>query len=126
MNLAYVDTSYVAAIEFGEPSARTLAKRLNAFDHIVSSLLLDAELRSAMHREEITPTDDWSTRIDWVTPDRALTPEITRVLAAGHASGADCFHLACALYTAGDPALIAFLTLDQRQRKVARSLGFRT
>jgi hypothetical protein len=32
--------------------------------------------------------------------------------------------LASALYLAGDSSLIAFLTLDEPQRKVATTLGF--
>lgn len=46
-----------------------------------------------------------------------------RVLLAGQTRSADCWHLATALYLAGDPSLIAFLTLNQKQRAVAQQLG---
>jgi hypothetical protein len=55
-----------------------------------------------------------------------LTPELERVFAGGYLKGADAWHLACALYLAEEPAKLAFLTLDRRQRAVARRLGFRT
>jgi len=47
------------------------------------------------------------------------------VLPEGHVRGADCWHLAAALDLAEDPGAITFLTLDERQAAVARSLGFR-
>jgi hypothetical protein len=46
-----------------------------------------------------------------------------RVLLAGQTRSADCWHLATALYLAGDPSLCAFLTLNQKQRAVAQQLG---
>jgi hypothetical protein len=58
-----------------------------------------------------------------VFPDRPLGPEIVRVLEAGYARGADVWHLATALYLADDPADLPFLTLDVRQRELARALG---
>lgn len=48
-----------------------------------------------------------------------------KVFAADYVKGADAWHLACALYAAGDPRDLTFLTLDRRQRTVARRLGFR-
>jgi hypothetical protein len=38
--------------------------------------------------------------------------------------GADCWHLATALYVAPNPSELTFLTLDLAQRKVAKTLGF--
>jgi hypothetical protein len=40
--------------------------------------------------------------------------------------GADCWHLATALYLAPDPGELTFVTLDAHQQSVAKSLGFRT
>ena len=59
-------------------------------------------------------------------PDRPLSPEIRRVLQAGYLRGADCFHVASALYFMDDPTGNTFLTLDTRQRAVAKALGFKT
>ncbi|MEW5918795.1 MAG: hypothetical protein AB1762_20505, partial [Gemmatimonadota bacterium] len=40
-------------------------------------------------------------------------------------AAADCWHLATALYLAPDPAELTFVKLDDAQRRVAKSLGFR-
>jgi hypothetical protein len=40
--------------------------------------------------------------------------------------GADCWHLATALYLSPDPSALTFLTLDLAQRHVAKALGFQT
>jgi len=42
----------------------------------------------------------------------------------GHLKGADLWHLACALVVSPDPGEITFLTLDRRQKEVARQAGF--
>ncbi len=64
-------------------------------------------------------------RLSWIVPDRPLSPEIRRVLAAGHVRGADCWHLATALYLAGEAKRLTFVTLDRTQAAVARALGFK-
>ena len=40
--------------------------------------------------------------VDLVLPDRSLEPEVLEVLQHGRLRGADLWHLACALYVAGD------------------------
>ena len=124
MKSAYVDTSCLVAIGFGEPGSRELAHRLTRFDLLVGSNLVEAELRSAFVRERVAPDHPILTWIRWVLPDRPLSPEITTVLSAGRVRGADLWHLACALYVAGAPRDLPFLTLDQRQAEVAQRLGF--
>ena len=126
MKVAYVDTSCLVAIAFGERGAAALARRLDSCDELVSASLLEAELRSAFVREGVEPDATLLGAVSWVIPDRPLSGEITRVLASGYVRGADCWHLATALYLAEDPATIAFLTLDARQLEVARELGFKT
>ena len=64
--------------------------------------------------------------VSWVIADRPLSAEIARVLEAGYVRRADCWHLATGLFLVEDPAGISFLTLDGRQAKVARALGFGT
>jgi predicted nucleic acid-binding protein len=125
VKLAYIDTSCLIAIAFGEAGATTLARRLARFDVLVASDLLEAELRSAFLQEGVDPEPELLAGVSWVLPDRPLHAEIERVLAAGYVRGADCWHLATALYLAEDPATISFLTLDERQATVARALGFR-
>lgn len=125
MSLAYVDTSVLVAIALGEPGADDVARELATFRRIAASPLLDAELRSAMRREGRTLVESIVEQVTWVLPQRELTPEIRRVFDVGYLRGADCLHLASALYIATDPAATTFLTLDSRQRTVAKALGFK-
>lgn len=124
MRRAYVDTSCFVAIALGEAGSASVTRRLGPFDALYSSNVLEAELYSVLHRERVTPDIRALDRIGWVIPDRPLHAEIGRVLEAGYVRGADCWHLASALYLAQDPGEIAFLTLDTRQWSVARKLGF--
>ena len=126
MSVAYVDTSAVAAIAFGEPSATVLAHRLRGFGRLHSSNLLEAELRAAFSREMVDFSAGPIAGIDWVLPDRPLTREFERVLTAGYLKGADLWHVATALYVATDPAQVTFVTLDGQQASVAETLGFKT
>jgi len=124
MKGAYVDTSCLVAIALAEAGAASVIRRLAPFDALFSSNLLQAELYSALQRERVGPDARAVERISWVVPDRPLHAEIGRVLEAGHVRGADCWHLANALYLAENPSEISFLTLDTRQWSVARKLGF--
>jgi predicted nucleic acid-binding protein len=127
MRFAYVDTSCLVAIAFDEPGARRLAVRLSRFGRLLSSNLLEAELRSALLREGLAGQGaELLTGITWVYPDRPLTREFDRITGAGYLRGADLWHLACALFLAPDGRDLAFLTLDRRQREVAERLGFAT
>jgi len=127
LKLAYVDTSCLIAIAFGEPGSRPLAFRLHRFDRLFSSNLLEAEFRSALAREAIREDGgDLLSWLSWVYPHRPLTPEFKRVLAAAPLKGADLWHLACALLLDPEAGELSFLTLDQRQRKAAAALGFLT
>ncbi len=126
MSLAYVDSSCLVAIAFGEPGAARLAARLQRFDRLVASNLLEAELRSALAREGVTdgreiPMLTW---LSWIYPDRPLTSEFARITALGYIKGADLWHLATALFLAPDAKGLAFLTLDRRQKDVGAKLGF--
>lgn len=124
--VAYVGTSCLAAIVFGEREAASMARRLAKADELVAANLLEAELRAAAVREQAPWDSSAVARIAWVSPDRPLHSEIERVLAAGYVRGADCWHLAVALFLAPDPGDLDFVTLDDRQRTVAAALGFHT
>lgn len=128
MKLAFVDTSCLAAIVLNERNAPTLSRKLAAFDRLAASPLLEAELRTVLHREghrDEAQVQPWLAPMLWVSPDRPLSAEIAAVLAAGYVRGADCWHLATALYFSPDAADLTFVTLDERQRDVARTLGFK-
>ena len=126
MTIAYVDTSALVAAAFGEPGSDSMAQRLNGFTGIVSSNLLEAELRSAYARERRRFDADRLSRVDWIMPNRPLSPEIAVVLDTGYMRGADLWHMATALYLAPDPSELYFITLDKRQQATASILGFRT
>lgn len=125
MATAYVDTSCLLGIAFGEPTARRIPPRLASFDRLVASNLVEAEFRAAHRRDSLVEDPTLLARLDWILPERELQGEIARVLEAGYVRGADCWHLAVALYFAEDPATLTFLTLDKPQGRIARALGFR-
>jgi predicted nucleic acid-binding protein len=124
VKVAYVDTSLLLAIAFRERGSAALARRLESFDRLVASNLLEAELRAALRREDVPSDTPLLGRLSWILPDRPLSREITTVLSAGYLRGADLWHVACALYLAASPRDLPFLTLDERQGRVARALGF--
>ncbi len=126
MTTAYVDTSLLVAVALREEEHERHAARLGGVRRLVSSNLLEAELRSALLRELIFAVPLLLNRIAWVFPDRVLTHEIERVLEAGRLRGADLWHVATALYLAPDPSELIFLTADGRQREVAAAIGFQT
>jgi predicted nucleic acid-binding protein len=122
--VAVLDTSVVVAIAFGEPSRPSLLRRLRRFDALFASPLLEAELRATCARAGAA----WDARLvqdlRWLTPPGRLTREIERVLDAGRVRGADCWHLATALWFAPEPSMVTFVTLDVEQRGAAAALGF--
>ena len=124
MSVAYVDSSAVACIAFDEPHASTLASRMDGFDRLISSNLLEAELRAAFMREKLDFQESTVLGIDWILPDRTLTPEFRTVLRAGYLRGADLWHVATALYVSSGLPRLSFATLDARQAVVAEALGF--
>ena len=126
MSVAYVDTSVLTAVAFEEPDGAEMAARLGEFSRLLSSNLLEAELRAACAREGFGYSERLVESLSWVFPDRPLAPEFAAVLTAGYLRGADLWHVASALYVAVAPGDMWFVTLDERQRSVAVALGFRT
>ena len=126
MSFAYVDTSWLIAILFGETGWKELADQLDTVDGLYSSNLLEAELRSAVSREGVAMDPAALSAVRWVMPDRPLSGEIATVLEAGQLRGADLWHVSCALFVSGQTRELTFLTLGERQSAVAQSLGFPT
>lgn len=128
MDAIYVDSSVVVAFLLGDAGASTF-KRVRAKGlPVLSSSLLQAEVYSALTRERLAPAlaDVALSVFVWVLPDRPLTVELQRTLAAGSLRGADAWHVACALRVSPAPEQLGFVTLDRPQRAVAAALGFRT
>ncbi len=126
MSVAYVDTSALVAIAFGEDGADELARRLSGFSRLVSSNLLEAELCAACAREGRPVPREMLSRISWILTDRPLSAEIRTILQAGYLRGADLWHVATALYAAPAPGAIAFITLNEKQAEVAAALNFKS
>jgi predicted nucleic acid-binding protein len=126
MTIAFVDSSCVLSMLLDEAHGARMQRQLSAYDRLFIAPLLEAEVCSAAHREKRSVDHDLLRRFQPVFAPRSLRPEIERVLAAGYVRGADCLHLATALFLAPDPGELTFLTLDERQRAVAVQLGFAT
>ena len=124
MSVAYVDTSALVAIAFKERGGAAAARRLDGFTRLLSSNLLEAELRVAFAREGFEFETELVSGIEWVLPDRTLAPEFAKALQAGYLRGADLWHVAVALYVTEARIELSFITLDRRQRSVAAALGF--
>ena len=126
MRAVYVDTSCLVAIAFEEPGWSELAEKLLSYQNLVSSNLLEAELRAAIAREGLANPQDENllSGVSWILPNRSLASEFRRILAQGYSKGADLWHLACALFLARDPENLPFATLDERQKQLAENLGF--
>jgi predicted nucleic acid-binding protein len=124
VNDAFVDSSVLLAIANQEAGFREMKVRLSLFQTVRCSDLLAAEVRSVCKRDARAVDVALFDALSVVLPLRPLANEIARVLDSGYVRGADCFHLATALYLAPDPAELTFLTLDKRQRDVAIALGF--
>ena len=126
MTDAFVDTSVLLSLAFGEVTAAAMRRRLAAFPTVYASDLVEAELRSACRRVQIAVDMRLLRDVEVIFPDRTLRREMERVLEAGYLRGEDCFHLATALFLARDPSRLTFVTLDVQQREVAKTLGFAT
>lgn len=126
MKVAYVDSSCLVSIALGEPLHREVMGHLSRFDQLFSSPLLEADVRAALARER----KPWNVRnlLTWLTwvypPRRRLTQELDEILEMGTLKGSDLWHLACAILVRRNTPGLFFVTLDGRQAKVARSLGF--
>ena len=124
MGVAYVDTSVLLAIAFGQHDPDALRRRLIEYTGLFSSILLEAEVRSAFVRTGRAFDAHLLAGIEWVLPDRSLTQEIDAALRVGYLRGADLLHMATALYAAKGEEGMTFLTLDRRLQEVAQALGF--
>ncbi len=123
-----MDTSALVAVMFKEPGSGLLHRSLSTLDHLYASNLLEAEIRSAASREGLDPSvvDLALSNIHWVLPDRPLSTELKAVAETGvRLRGADLWHVACALYLAGDTRELHFMTLDQAQAETVKKLGFK-
>ena len=115
------------SVAFGERDGQYVAQRLAGYSTLVSSILLEAEMRAAFARERLDFDTGLLSRIQWIYPTRPLGPEIAAALQVRYLRSGDLLHVATALYATRDRNIsLAFITLDNDQREVAHSLGFAT
>ncbi len=124
MSKVFLDSSSYLALALGQERAEAVSDALFLAREVFAANLLAAEVAAALARNRAPMPEDPYWWIQWVHPQASLEDEIARVLSAGLLRGADCWHLAVALSITPDPAELLFLTLDDRQRDVARTLGF--
>jgi PIN domain nuclease of toxin-antitoxin system len=128
LKILITDTSALLAVLFSEPGSAEVESLFREAEQIFASGLLEAETRSAAARKNLPlgEVDEALSRLLFFHPDRDLTAEIKTVLSSGISlRGADLWHLACALYLAGGPSALPFLTLDGAQAEAAARLGFK-
>jgi predicted nucleic acid-binding protein len=128
MKRGYIDTSVLVALHFGQTEARRAARILRALNISISVNLVVPELLATLKREgrPLHEADRLLARIALYSPTDSLRPQCEAALAAGSLRGADLWHVAAALAIAGPQKRsdVQFVTFDERQQEVARSLGF--
>ena len=125
MKTAYIDTSCLLTVSFEEPGHGEVLADLEGYEELFSSNLLEAELRATTRREGINlPRIEALNRLIWLWPDRPLTKEFKRVLSSGNLKGADLWHLASALFLRDQVGSLDFLSLDEKQLRLAKDLDF--
>jgi predicted nucleic acid-binding protein len=122
--ILYVETSAAAKLLVDEPASSQLAARLDDAvaqdDAVLSSMLLEAELRRLAVRVDLAQTavTQLLERFDLVETDRSLYRE-AGLLPGRHLRSLDALHLAVALRVGAD----AIVTYDHRQADAADAAG---
>lgn len=127
MNVIYLDTSVLVALFFNDSEQNSrFSKLLKEADEVVSSVLIEAEFMSVLHREKANLDEGlrFLRQISLVVPDRSLSKELEIVFSKAYVRGADAFHIACALYLDPTALELKFLTADKQQESAARAIGF--
>jgi predicted nucleic acid-binding protein len=99
MKRAYVDTSALVAVHFGEPEAARVARSLRSCEQLLSATLVVAELLSTLAREgrSLAEADRVLRRLSLFSPEGPLRAECEEALSAAPLRGADLWHVAAAL-----------------------------
>ena len=128
--IAYLDPTALIPVVFGEEPVGTVTQeRINRFPILMSSNLIEAELRVEFEIEGQTFDPGWLSGIEWVQPRGSLGSEMDRIQAFASLSPVLMWHLANAVHLASRLSLtngradLAFITLDEQQETVARELG---
>lgn len=122
--ILYIETSAAAKLLVDEPASSRLAARLDdavdADDAVLSSTLLETELRRLALRAELAQSavTQLLARFDLVETDLSLYRE-ANLLPGPHLRSLDALHLAAALRAGAD----IMVTYDRRQADAAASAG---
>lgn len=122
--ILYIETSAAAKLLVDEPASSRLAARLDSAadsdDSLVSSLLLETELRRLAVRVDLAQAavTHLLERFDLVESDRSLHRE-AGLLPGRHLRSLDALHLAVALRVDAD----VMVTYDHRQADAAQTIG---
>jgi uncharacterized protein len=122
--ILYIETSAAAKLLVDEPASSRLAARLDKAvdqdDALLSSMLLETELRRLAVRVDLTQTavTHLLERFDLVETDRSLYRE-AGLLPGHHLRSLDALHLAVALRVGAD----VMVTYDCRQADAADAAG---
>ncbi|MFY9809043.1 MAG: PIN domain-containing protein [Pseudonocardiaceae bacterium] len=122
--ILYIETSAAAKLLVDEPASCRLAARLDDSvdrdDVLLSSMLLETELRRLAVRVELAQTavTHLLDRFDLVETDRTLYRE-AGLLPGRHLRSLDALHLAAALRIGAD----VMVTYDRRQADAADAAG---
>ena len=125
--VAYVDGSALISMALGEqPVGDVIARRLQRHQILVSSNLIEAELRVEFRQAQLDFDQALLSSIEWVMPNRPLDAEMEVIVETANLGVARLWHLANAVYIhqrLGGSAM-AFITLDEQQETVAVEFGF--
>jgi uncharacterized protein len=122
--ILYIETSAAAKLLVDEPASSRLAARLDKAvdqdDALLSSMLLETELRRLAVRVDLAQTavTHLLERFDLVETDRSLYRE-AGLLPGRHLRSLDALHLAAALRIGAD----VMVTYDRRQADAADAAG---
>ena len=125
--VAYVDTTAVLPVAFGEePAGVAVRRRLDSFPYLLSANLLETELRAVVKAEGARFDVGTIAEVNWIFPNRQLDTEMAAILDIAYLSPIRVWHLATALFFRDVlQSDLAFITLDEQQETVARDLDFR-
>lgn len=127
MKFFYIDTSVLVSLMLKQGPYGSFKKQLQSADDVISSQLIESELMSVCRREEVDLeiAFEYLNKVSLIIPDRSLRREITATLKHGYCRGADLFHLSCALYIDPNASELHFLTADDKQKDLAKKMGFK-
>lgn len=124
--ISYLETSAAAKLLVEEAESSTVAEHLDSLAaeeaQIVSSMLVETELRRLAHRQDLeqSAVTMLLERVDLIEPNRSLFYE-AGLLPGKHLRSLDALHVATALRAEADE----FLAYDTRQSEAATDVGLR-